>query len=176
MIVNRDGYRQLIVSSVGLALAVRPDISIASWSLRFSEQQEGVITELSGMSTLEQVRGNIKTNGAMEPLTLEEEKALAKAMAIYRESGPLPQREIEKYRGITYHNVPVTALLQAYSICQLQPDPGFSDDNNYVKSAFAENAHLGFFQGLPKQQVTAGGAGITELVEKEVKWLTENSF
>ena len=46
MIVNRDGYRQPIVSSVGLALAVRLDISIASWSLRFSEQLEGVITEL----------------------------------------------------------------------------------------------------------------------------------
>ena len=75
-----------------------------------------------------------------------------------------------------YHNVPVTALLQAYSICQLQPDPGFSDDNNYVKNAFAENAHLDFFQGLPRQKVTAGSADITELVEKAVKWLTENSF
>ena len=50
----------------------------------------------------------------------------------------------------TYHGVPVTAVLQAYSICQIQPNPGFSDDNNYLKNTFAEESHLVLFRDLPE--------------------------
>ena len=76
-----------------------------------------------------------------------------------------------------YHGVPVTAILQAYSICQIQPDPGFADDNNYLKNAIAEVEHMDFHGGLEKQTVvTADGKDITEMVEKAVAWLTEHSF
>ncbi len=81
------------------------------------------------------------------------------------------------YKDLTYHGVPVTAILQAYSICQLQPDPGFSDDNNYTKNAFAEESHLDISKGLPRQKVvTADGTDITEKVETAMQWLTEHSF
>ena len=73
--------------------------------------------------------------------------------------------------------MPVTAILQAYSICQIQPDPGFSDDNNYLKNAIAEAEYVDFHHGIEKQTViTADGSDITELVEKAVAWLTEHSF
>ncbi len=67
----------------------------------------------------------------------------------------------------------MTEILQAYSICQIQLNSGFADDNNYLKNTFAEEAHL----DLPNQQViTADGKDITENVETEGKWLKENSF
>ena len=98
-------------------------------------------------------------------------------MRLYRESAPIPQSEIDRYKGLLYHGVPVTAILQAYSICQIQPDPGFSDDNNYVKNAFAEAEHVDFAKGLAKQPVvTAGGEDITAKVEAAVAWLTEHTF
>ena len=98
-------------------------------------------------------------------------------MRLYRESAPIPQSEIDLYRGLTYHGVLVTAILQAYSICQIQPDPGFTDDNNYIKNTFAEESHLDVFQGLPRQTVvTADGTDITEKVETAVQLLTEHSF
>ena len=98
-------------------------------------------------------------------------------MRIYRESSPIKQSEIERYRGLMYHGVPVTAILQAYSICQIQPDPGFSDDNNYLKNSFAEAEHVDFREGLERQRVVAAdGTDITETVEKAVAWLAENSF
>ena len=76
-----------------------------------------------------------------------------------------------------YHGVPVTAILQAYSICQIQPDPGYSDDNNYLKNAIAEAEHVDFHHGLSKQEViTKDGEDITETVEKAVAWLTEHTF
>ena len=76
-----------------------------------------------------------------------------------------------------YHGVPVSAILQAYSICQIQPNPGFSDDNNYLKNAIAEGEHIDFHTGLEKQTVIAAdGTDITDLVEKAVAWLTMHSF
>lgn len=136
-----------------------------------------MIAVLSGMSTLEQVLDNTKTCDEAYPLTNAEKEALAEAMRLYRDSAPIKQREIETYRGLLYHGVPVSAILQAYSICQIQPDPGFSDDNNYLKNAIAEAEHVDFHDGLEKQSViTADGTDITELVEKAVAWLTENSF
>ena len=129
------------------------------------------------MSTLEQVLDNTRTANEAKPLTDEEEKALAEAMRLYRESAPIRQSEIERYKGLLYHGVPVSAILQAYSICQIQPNPGFSDDNNYLKNAIAEVEHMDFRKGLEKQTViTADGTDITNTVEKAVAWLTQHSF
>ena len=129
------------------------------------------------MSTLEQVLDNTKTSDEAQPLTDEEKNALAEAMRLYRESAPIKQSELEKYKELLYHGVPVSAILQAYSICQIQPDPGFSDDNNYLKNAIAEAEHVDFHNGLEKQTVIApDGTDITEMVEQAVAWLTEHSF
>ena len=78
------------------------------------------------MSTPEQVLDNTKTANSAEPLTDEEKKALAEAMRLYRESAPIKQSEIERYKGLLYHGVPVSAILQAWSICQIQPSPSWS--------------------------------------------------
>ena len=175
--VKGGGLARLPEEAEAVLKAVHPDWSIASWSVRFCLEKEGVIAVLSGMSTLEQVLDNTKTSNEAQPLTEEEKEALAEAMRIYRESAPIKQSEIDRYKGLLYHGVPVSAILQAYSICQIQPDPGFSDDNNYLKNSLAEAEHADMFNGLDKQTVIASdGTDITELVEKAVAWLTENSF
>ena len=175
--VKGGGLAKLPEQAEAVLKAVNPDKSIASWALRFSLGLEGVIAVLSGMSTLEQVQDNTKTANAAQPLSEAEQAALKEAMAIYRESAPIPQSEIEQYRGLTYCGVPVTAILQAYSICQIQPDPGFSDDNNYFKNALIEEAHLDLGGDLPEETiVTADGKDITALVMKAVHWLKENTF
>ena len=175
--VKGGGLAKLPEEAESLLKAAHPDWSIASWSVRFCLGLEDVIAVLSGMSTLEQVQDNTKTSNEAQPLTDEDRKVLAEAMRIYRESAPIKQSEIDRYKGLMYHGVPVTAILQAYSICQIQPDPGFSDDNNYLKNAIAESEHVDFTKGLSKQTVlTAEGKDITELVEKAVAWLTEHTF
>ena len=175
--VKGGGLAKLPEEAEALLKAAHPDWSIASWSVRFCLEKEDVIAVLSGMSTLEQVQDNTATSNKAERLTEEDHKVLAEAMRIYRESAPIKQSEIEQYKDLVYHGVPVSAILQAYSICQIQPNPGFSDDNNYLKNAIAEAEHVDFHNGLEKQTViTADGKDITETVEKAVAWLTENSF
>ena len=175
--VKGGGLAKLPEEAENLLKAAHPDWSIASWSVRYCLDLDDVIAVLSGMSTLEQVKDNTATSNAAEKLTDEDRKVLAEAMHIYRESAPIRQSEIDQYKNLLYHGVPVSAILQAYSICQIQPDPGFSDDNNYLKNAIAEAEHVDFHAGLEKQEViTDDGRNITELVEKAVAWLTEHSF
>ena len=132
---------------------INPDKSITSWSLRFAEGLEGVIAVLSGMSNLEQVKDNTKISNESMPLNDKEKEVLKEAMRIYRESAPIKQSEIDKYKGLTWHNVPVTAILQAYSICQIQPDPGFADDNNYFKNAILEEAQIDITKEIPNTDI-----------------------
>ena len=175
--VKGGGLARLPEEAEALLKAAHPDWSIASWSVRFCLGLDDVITVLSGMSTLEQVLDNTATSNAALALTAEDQRVLAEAMRIYRESAPIKQSEIDQLKGLMYHGVPASAILQAYSICQIQPDPGFSDDNNYLKNAIAEAEHVDFHGGLEKQTVvTPDGRDITELVETAVAWLTEHSF
>ncbi len=55
--------------------AVRPGASIASWALRFVGSLPGVMTILSGMSSEDQMKDNLSTFTAFEPLS-DDEKAL----------------------------------------------------------------------------------------------------
>jgi hypothetical protein len=65
--------------------SLRPNSSIASWAIRYVASQTGVMTLLSGMSTMEQVEDNIKTISNFEPLTKEEEQLIEKVSSIIRE-------------------------------------------------------------------------------------------
>ena len=175
--VKGGGLSKLPEAAEKILKEKEPDKSISSWALRFDYSLDGVLVTLSGMSNLEQLRDNIKTSKETTPLNEEEKELLDKAMTIYRESTPIPQSEIDKYKGLKWNGVDVTAILQAYSICQIQPDPGFSDDNNYLKNALAEESHIDLFGELPKQEVIlSNGEDATELVEKCVDWLKEHSF
>ena len=58
--------------------AANPKLSIASWALRFATSLEGVLTVLSGMSTLDQMKDNLETM-ELPPLNMEERKAINEA-------------------------------------------------------------------------------------------------
>lgn len=60
----------------GMLKAVRPDASAASWALRFVGSLDGVMTILSGMSTLEQMEDNLGTFTDFEPLSQMERNTI----------------------------------------------------------------------------------------------------
>ena len=155
---------------------MNPNASVASWAIRFAGSFDGVICNLSGMSTLEQVKDNIHTVQTLEPLSDQEKQQLREVVRIYKDAGPIGA-DLSKYAGLKLHGAPVTGIMEAYNMCQLQPDPGFADDNNYLKNTVAEEAHLDFFGDLPDEKVIlADGTDATEEVLKAERWLIEHSF
>ena len=59
--------------------AANPAASCASWAIRFAMDVEGVMTVLSGMSTIDQMRENIATWQAFEPLSEDDHAVLQQA-------------------------------------------------------------------------------------------------
>ena len=173
----KGGGLAKVPAAVETALkAMNPDASIASWAIRYAGSFDDVICNLSGMSTLEQVRDNIKSVRELDPVTDKEKARLSEIVKLYKTAGPIGA-DLSKYEGLKLHGATVTGILEAYNMCQLQPDPGFADDNNYLKNIIAEEAHLDCFGELPEEKVIlADGTDVTEEVVKAEKWLIKNSF
>lgn len=70
--------------------AVNPNASYASWAIRFVASLDGIITILSGMSTVEQVEDNVSFMKNYAPLNDEEKEAIKKAQAVFRRSHDIP--------------------------------------------------------------------------------------
>lgn len=73
-----------------LLKALRPELSIASWALRFVADLPNVQVVLSGMSTLEQLRDNLGTFSQENPLTPEERHTLEEALSLFRKKFTIP--------------------------------------------------------------------------------------
>ncbi len=60
-----------------------PDASLASWALRFVADLPGVVTILSGMSNIEQMRDNIKTFKGLKPLSESDSAVIERAQEVF---------------------------------------------------------------------------------------------
>jgi predicted aldo/keto reductase-like oxidoreductase len=67
-----------------------PEASSSSWAIRYAASLPGVMTVLSGMSTLGQVEDNVKTMTGFRPLDESEREVVARAATAYRASGFIP--------------------------------------------------------------------------------------
>ncbi|MCL1981936.1 MAG: aldo/keto reductase [Clostridiales bacterium] len=76
-----------------------PNASIASWALRFPLNLDGVVTVLSGMSSIEQVEDNTAIADAAGPLTDAEMKVIAEAMDELKKISTIPCTECRYCTG-----------------------------------------------------------------------------
>ena len=80
----------MIPEAQTLLRQARPEASVASWALRFAASLDGVITVLSGMSSLEQVADNVQSLGDFEPVNEAEKALLAQVAALLEAAMAVP--------------------------------------------------------------------------------------
>ncbi|MBQ6380836.1 MAG: aldo/keto reductase [Clostridia bacterium] len=70
--------------------AYAPEMSPASWAIRFAASLDGVVTVLSGMSNLAQMKDNLSYMKAFEPLNSQEQEIIRQAQRILGKSATIP--------------------------------------------------------------------------------------
>ena len=99
---------------VELLRGADPNVSVASWALRFIAQLEGVFVTLSGMSTFDQLADNIKTYADFKPLSKDELVYIDKAIEILK---GVPRIECTScnYCKDCPENIPIPQLINLYN-------------------------------------------------------------
>lgn len=67
-----------------------PEMSYASWAIRFAASLDGILTVLSGMSDTQQMADNLSYMKDFKPLNEEEQKIVQEAQRILGKSGTIP--------------------------------------------------------------------------------------
>lgn len=150
--------------------------SPASFAIRFSASQEGVLVVLSGMSNLAQVKDNTSYMQDLKPLTDGEKQALSEMKEKYQETWKYRCSDWSALDDNAY-GVPISGIIRAYNSMLIQPDPYFSAELNYYRS-FRSVYDCAFETGdYTSQTEKIGGAfDVTTTLREAVEFHSKNNY
>lgn len=99
-----------------------PESSVASWGIRFAADLEGVITVLSGMSSLEQMEDNISTMEHFKGLTESEKETLKKAQEAMASYPIIPCTTCNYCAKACPQNIGISGTFEAMNLYTLYGD------------------------------------------------------
>ena len=92
---------------------VHPELSYASWAIRFVASLDGIITVLSGMSNVEQMQDNLSYMHDFQPLNEEEQDVIRQAQRIMGHSATIPCTGCHYCTGGCPKQIPIPEIFSA---------------------------------------------------------------
>jgi predicted aldo/keto reductase-like oxidoreductase len=92
-----------------------PDTSLASWCLRYAASQENIITVLSGMSTIDQMRDNVSCMTDFQPLNRDELLVIEKARESISKIDHIPCTACQYCMDDCPQGIPIPKIFGAYN-------------------------------------------------------------
>ena len=99
-----------------------PDVSLASWAIRFAASLDGVITVLSGMSTLDQMKDNVAYMENFKRLDDSECAAVEEARKVLMGIPIIPCTACEYCQKVCPQNIGIAGSFSAMNILTLYRD------------------------------------------------------
>ena len=119
--------------------ALRPDMSVASWALRFAAGLDGVMVVLSGMSNMEQLCDNISFMKKFEKLNGEEEALVKEAVAALNANPFIPCTGCAYCVDGCPKNIPIPKYFSLYNADRQEiPGKGITPQGNYYDNLTLE--------------------------------------
>lgn len=126
-----------------------PDLSVASWAFRFAGTPKGVLTVLSGMTFMENLRENLCTYSPLRPISDEENKFLMEIASDIYNLKTVPCNECNYCMPCPY-GINIPAVFSHYNKCIKEgnmPNKGAQDpDYRRARHAFL----VGYDRNVPK--------------------------
>ena len=87
--------------------AANPEVSYASWAIRYAASLDGIITVLSGMSNLEQMDDNLSYMKEFKPLNEQELQVIHQAQEAMNEDKSIPCTACHYCTDRCHMNIPI---------------------------------------------------------------------
>lgn len=105
------------------------DVSVASWAIRFAASLDGVITVLSGMSTLDQMQDNVAYMENFVPLNDFERKTVDEARKVLAKIPIIPCTTCNYCAKVCPQNIGISGSFTAFNMFTLYGKKDFAAHN-----------------------------------------------
>ena len=107
--------------------AANPEASLASWAIRFAASLDGVITVLSGMSTLDQMKDNVAYMENFKRLDESERATVEEARKVLASLPIIPCTTCNYCAKVCPQNIGISGSFTAYNVLTLYKNKTFAD-------------------------------------------------
>ncbi|NCC44348.1 MAG: 4Fe-4S dicluster domain-containing protein, partial [Clostridia bacterium] len=120
---------------------LQPDMTPASWAVRFAASLEGVIMVLSGMSSIQQMMDNTSYMQEFVPLNQKEQEVLVKAVGVMKQSKAITCTQCRKCDEVCPKNIHISDIFATYNTIMRQREQGLNI-----------NVELNYYRPLKRRQ------------------------